>query len=87
MKGKIEYKYNVGTLMRYAIEEFNKNVYNKNYKISNIKNNETTIIYRIGDFDDEIKLFGEKFVKNNKEKCILIIDGKEHELCENIKRD
>ena len=53
---------------------------NKNNK----KKNEMTIIYKLGDFDNEIKLFGEEFVKKNKEKCVLIIDGKEKELCEII---
>ena len=36
-----------------------------------------TLIYKLGDFDSEIKLFGEKFVKKNKNNCVLIIDGKE----------
>ena len=99
-------KYNVGTYMKYAIEDFNKNVYNKKYyndinpinnnNKNNIEyfcteevkntNNEADIVYIRGDFDDEIKLFGEEFVKNNKENCILMIDGIEHELCEKINR-
>ena len=101
-------KYNVGAFMKYVIEEFNKNVYNKDFDSKNDinknnktnkenkygkesfveinKNNEANIVYIIGDFDNEIKLFGEEFVKNNKNNCILIIDGKEHELCENINR-
>ena len=82
-------KYNIGTLMKYAVEEFIQNVYNNNKnKINeNKKLNEMSIIYRIGDFDTDIKLFGEEFVKNNKKKCVLIIDGKEHEICEIMDRD
>ena len=75
--------------MKYAVEEFIQNEYNNNksnYK-ENQKFNEMTVIYRLGDFDSEIKLFGEKFVENNKKKCVLIIDGKEHELCENMDRE
>ena len=80
-------KFNLGTLMKYAIKEFIEKIYNINININNNKNNEATIIYKLGDFDNEIKLFGETFVKNNKDKCVLIIDEKEHELCENINRD
>ena len=81
-----ENKYNIGTLMKYAVEEFIQNEYN--HKINkNKKFNEMTIIYRIGDFDTDIKLFGDEFVKNNKKKCVLIIDGKEHELCGNMDRN
>ena len=29
-----------------------------------------------------IKLFGEEFVKNNKERCKMIINNKEEEICE-----
>ena len=79
---------NIGTLMKYAIEEFNgkknnDNIENKSFKINN-KLNETTIIYKLGDFDSEVKLFGAEFVKNNEDKCVLIIDGKERKLLENI---
>ena len=84
------HKNNLGTLMKNAVEEFIQSEYNTNNSIKNKENkkfNETAIIYRLGDFDSEIKLFGEEFVKNNKKKCVLIIDGKEHELCENMYRD
>ena len=68
-------------------ENINKEIkFSKDSFVKNNKNNETNIVYIIGDFDNEIKLFGEEFVKNNKDNCILIIDGKEHKLCENIKR-
>ena len=42
------------------------------YKIKNIKNTKS------------IRIFGDEFVKNNKEKCKIIINGKEIELCSYI---
>ena len=41
---------------------------------------EINIIYKVN--DNKIKLFGNNFVKNNKNNCKLIIDGKEEELKE-----
>ena len=84
-----KFLFNIGSLIKYAIDAFKINIYNMNdIKDNNNKNNkkknEMTIIYKLGDFDNEIKLFGEEFVKKNKEKCVLIIDGKEKELCEVI---
>ena len=46
------------------------------------------IIYDIKKRNKEyIKIFVHKFVKNNKNKCRMIIDNKEYEICEiyNIK--
>jgi hypothetical protein len=45
-----------------------------------MKLDEITIIYEV--YKKEIKLFGEDFVKNNKNNCKLIINGKEQELIE-----
>ena len=39
---------------------------------------EINIIYKIN--KKEIKLFGKKFVENNKKNCRIIIEGKEQEL-------
>ena len=39
--------------------------------------------YKI-DKKDVIKIFGHKFVKNNKEKCKIRIEGKEYKLMEEI---
>ena len=50
-----------------------------------IINNEINIIYNIKNEDrirGKIRIFGGNFVKNNKNKCILIIDAKEYELME-----
>ena len=59
---------------------------------NNMINNEINIIYNINKEDEEIKLFDEDFVKNNKNICKLIIDGKESDLIEeyninNYKKD
>ena len=70
---------------------------NLNYTLSNsIKNfivqfnkeketlNELTILYNIKKVNDEIKIFDEIFVSNNKNNCKLFIEGKEKNLCEYI---
>ena len=53
--------------------------------MNNIKSNEITIIYKTIDYNshkyyDKIKLFGEEFVKNNKDHCKFIFDYKEYDL-------
>ena len=120
-KRRTKYKFNEGTFIKYAVEEFNKKFENNNSIINNFnekenkinegKNNkndkynmknknennainiikensddEITIKYKIG-FDKEIKLFGQNFVENNKQKCKMIIDGKENEICSYYKLD
>ena len=47
--------------------------------------NEMEIEYNIKKNDKEIKIFGEAFIKNNKDKAKLIIDNKEQELTDIIK--
>ena len=42
--------------------------------------NNMTITYKIDKQINRIQLFDYSFVKNNKDKCYLIIEGKEHEL-------
>ena len=71
--------------------EGNNNIVNIN------KTNEMIIIYKINDEDNEdnednqdedkykIKLFGEKFIENNKNNCKIIIDNKEQDLIEYLK--
>ena len=47
--------------------------------------NELTIIYKIEINENKIKIFGEDFVKNNKENCKIIIDEKEEkEICSEL---
>ena len=55
-------------------------------------NDEITILYNIKKSQrkkGKIRIFGTNFVKNNKNKCKIIIDGKEYELKEefNIKNE
>ena len=56
-----------------------ENIINIFNKMEKIQLNEMTIKYKIKGFD-KIRLFHEDFVKNNKENCILLIDGKEMKL-------
>ena len=91
----IELKINLGTLIAYPIIEFNlQNIninatkeINENRKISSMKLNSMTIRYKIYKEDKKLRLFGEKFVKNNKNNCIIIIDGKNQQLLEYINID
>ena len=39
-----------------------------------------TIIYNIDNNNSKINIFGEDFVKNNKDKCKMIIEGHEREI-------
>ena len=71
------------------------NINNMNDKINNIINiynkmnfiNDINIIYNIKNKGEKVKLFGEGFVKNNKDICKILIENKEYELMEeyNIK--
>ena len=93
----IKRNFNKGIFIKYVIDEFNKidensiknnkiNEANKiNNEILNIeknKLNEMTIIYKISKYDYQIRIFGFKFVENNKNNCKIIIEGKEEELKE-----
>ena len=108
-KANINYKYNTGSLLKKAIEDFkNKflaqiNINNNFIKNENLNNfntniifknpnkitkmNEINIRYLIKENEEEIKLFGEEFVNNNKENCILSFNNKNYELCDYIKYD
>ena len=51
-------------------------------------NNEINILYNVNYKDIEngkIRIFGKKFVTNNKNKCKIIIEGIEYELIEELK--
>ena len=54
---------------------------NKNIVVNYIFYNNMTIIYKINKNGNEIKIFGENFVENNKYKCYLSIKGKRNNLC------
>ena len=86
-----KYMGNKSFLINDIIDELNKsdifksnNLFNKEEKILN----EITIRYQINyDNDKDIKIFGNDFVENNKEKCFLIINNKKHDLCEYINKN
>ena len=86
--------YNEGTLLKEPIIEFENMIKNKDNKNelednnkaeiiekNNIEDiNEITIRYKIEDCSKEIRIFGDKFVKNNRYKCKIIVCDKEFEL-------
>ena len=45
--------------------------------------NEINITYKINN-EEKIKIFGRKFIENNKDKCKIIYDNKEYELVEEL---
>ena len=51
---------------------------------NNNKLNEMTIIYKIDKNKEKLKIFGDDFVKNNKNNCYLLINGKKIDLCSEI---
>ena len=73
------------------ISEINYYFLNEKNKYKNIINryenekNEINIIYNIKDNEKRIRLFGEKFVKNNINNCYLLINNKKYEICEYYK--
>ena len=49
--------------------------------VHNNKIKKMIIIYKIG-YENKIKLFGEGFIKNNKNKCKIIIENKDQDIIE-----
>ena len=82
--------FNLGTLLREPIEKIkeelrmNKNNPN-NINIENIVD-EITIEYKIDNIDNfqDIQIFGEDFVKNNKNICKINVNGNDLELSNNL---
>ena len=84
----IKKEYNYGTLIIYAIIEFNKveiseikeeKITNTNKLINakintNLNTNEMTIIYKIPLYEKRIKIFGREFIENNINNCKIIIE-------------
>ena len=62
----------------------NININNEIQKEYKAFSNEITIIYNIEN-KEEIKIFDDTFINNNKSKCNLIIDGQKKELCSRLK--
>ena len=56
-------------------------LYNK-INCDNNKLNQITIIYKIDEYTDIIRLFGDMFVQNNKDSCYLLIEGQQYDLCQ-----
>ena len=52
----------------------------KKYEIKNVTKVFMERIEKLGETISENKIFGENFVKNNKNKCKMIINGKEKEI-------
>ena len=46
--------------------------------------NQITLLYDIGNKQNSIFIFGKYFVKNNKNNCNLLINGKKRELCSKL---
>ena len=75
----------------------NNNIFYKFEKIISIYNkmipiDEIRFIYNIKPFKEKLNIFGNYFVKNNKDKCCLIYEDKKYDLTEffdtsNIKKD
>ena len=79
-----ENEMNKGLLIIYALSEFLK-LNDKEMKIirDDAFLNEMVIKYDVKEDDEEkIKLFGSRFIENNKNKCKLVIRGKEQEIFE-----
>ena len=78
---------NYGVFIKYPINKFYEEMkkqgkdYYENYFDGT---NSIDIFYKINDNQKKLKLFGDKFVKNNINKCKIIIDGKEYELCNEL---
>ena len=52
-----------------------------------LKLNQMTIIYKIKPTDTRIKIFGKKFVENNKKKCKILINNNLQEIIEDLSLD
>ena len=82
-------EYNVGTLIKVPLQEFWKKYENFKEILDNNKkkSDEITIEYKIEKggifsyfFNNKIKIFGNKFVENNKGNCELVVFGEKYEL-------
>ena len=86
--------FNKATFIKYAIDAL-KNKYKnlimdnnmyQNELIEKEKYNEMTIEYSVGDYD-YVRIFSKKFVENNKDKCIITLNGNEIEMCESLNKN
>ena len=93
-----DFNWNYGILLKFPIEEFikkitnsiNKSSCNEIFDSKNIEkekivfDDEITIKYRVSNNQNIVKIFDEKFVKNNNKICKIVIKGNEKELCSNL---
>ena len=80
-----EYKNKINKKNNKTIEEKRKEKEEENKNNVNIEcNNEINIEYNIEN-ENDIHIFGKKFVENNKDKCKIIFENKEYELNEYFK--
>ena len=88
-RGATKKNFNLGTFIRNPIEEFKRIIINKsNYTFDKINDfdeniNEIIILYKKTN-ERKIKIFGKKFVKNNKKFCKIIYNKEEYFLNENF---
>ena len=75
-KESSNFNFNLGTLIKIPIKEFNKKFKNIIYV-----NSKVTMIYKIGN-SSFTKLFSKSFVENNKENCKMLIKEKEYDISE-----
>ena len=93
-KTRVEGEYNIGVFIYYITKDFISKYNNRKHQCDNSRKSESTpkliettsnskdefrIKYKINN-PKEIRLFGDKFVENNANKCKIIIDKKEHNL-------
>ena len=80
---------NIKNILKEMIYIQINSIFIKNTKLNFLKDNlkEMIIIYEFGNkkINNNIRIFGNKFVKNNKNKLILIINGIKKELTESLK--
>ena len=87
IKDKYKYGYNINQLLNKEEEIIQDKILNieNNNNVINKQNEDITdeIIYKPNK-DGKVRIFGEKFVKNNKQNCKIIYNNKEYELKEYI---
>ena len=87
---------NIAIFSRYLFEKFEKFLKGKlninNNEIINDKKTEEKnlniikIIYKKNK-KEKIRIFGDEFVERNKKKCVIMVNGKQRELCTHINED
>ena len=76
------FNFNLGTLIAYPIVDFQNIQTTKRTPKTPL--NSITIKYKIYEYDEKLRLFGEEFVKNNKYNCVIILNGNTQDLSEHI---